>query len=364
MFDVTVIGAGVVGLAIARRFAVSGKSVLVLERHGHPGEETSSRNSEVIHAGLYYRPDSLKARLCVAGYRQLLEYCAARSVPYRIPGKLILASDEAGEARLAGIQTSARANGVDLVGPLTLDQVHKMEPSVHCRSALFSPLTGILDSHAYMMALQADIERHGGQIVCNHRVESIERQHDNWLLRICDSEGQVSDIAVPLVVNAAGLGAADLARGIQPSLAASLPEPVFAKGSYFTYSGRLPVSHLLYPTPADGGLGIHLTMDLDGQLRFGPDIEYLPDNRPNYRVTDASRPAFVRAIQTYLPELDPLKLSPGYAGIRPKVRVDGRIADDFIIQTDPNLGLANLFGIESPGLTASLAIADEVYEAL
>lgn len=363
MFDVVVVGAGAVGLAVARRFAVAGESVLVLEQHALVGEEASSRNSEVIHAGIYYRPGSLKASLCVRGHRRLLEYCATHKVPHRIPGKLILATDSEAERKLARIQSISRDNGVELVGPLTAAQVRQMEPSVRCRSALYSPLTGIIDSHALMMALQADIERHAGQIVCNHRVEAIERQQDTWRLRVCDSQGVVTELTVPRVINAAGLSAPDLASRIQSGLDLSVPESVLAKGSYFSYSGVLPVSHLLYPTPAEGGLGIHLTMDLQGQLRFGPDVEYLSDTRPDYQVSDARRPAFVQAIQTYLPDLDPLKLTPGYAGIRPKVRVDGEIADDFIIRRHPQQGLVNLFGIESPGLTASLAIADYVFEA-
>lgn len=363
MFDVVVVGAGVVGLAVARRFAASGRSVLVLEQHGLPGQETSSRNSEVIHAGLYYRPGSLKARLCVAGYRQLLDYCQRRRVPYDILGKLILASDEAGERKLLAIGANARANGVELGDLLPQRRVRDMEPAVECRSALYSPLTGIIDSHALMMSYQADIEAEGGQLVCHHRVVGAERSGNHWLLQVRDSDGVRSEVGTSLLVNAAGLGAIDLARRLQPGEASWLPQPAFAKGSYFTYSGRLPVRHLLYPTPEDGGLGVHLTLDFQGRLRFGPDVEYLCSESLDYRVHEDRRSAFAKAVQTYLPNIDPDKLSPAYAGIRPRVRVDGKVSDDFIIQRGEPAGVVHLFGIESPGLTASLAIADAVFEA-
>lgn len=367
MFDAVVIGAGVVGLAMGRRLALSGRSVLVLERHAHIGEETSSRNSEVIHAGLYYRPGSLKARLCVAGRRQLIEYCERRQVPYRLVGKWILASDAETEAKLLDIQSTARANGVELADPVSVEAVRRHEPLVRCSAGLYSPGTGIIDSHALMTALQADLEQAGGMVVCHHRVERIERTGTQWSLRVRDADGEVSTLEAPILINSAGLRSVAVARSIAPELPGPLPEACLARGNYFTYAGRLPVRHLLYPTPEPGGLGIHLTMDLGGQLRFGPDVQFLDGEAPDYRVDTDRHAAFVEAIHRYLPDLDGEKLFPGYAGVRPKVKVDGTMADDFIIETYSGAdwtGLVNLFGIESPGLTSCLALADEVYDRL
>jgi L-2-hydroxyglutarate oxidase LhgO len=361
--DVIVIGAGVVGLAIARRFSLEGLSVMVLEQHPTPGQETSSRNSEVLHAGIYYRPGSLKANFCVQGYQQLVAYCQQRHIAHQLPGKLILATDEAGEATLERLQANAAANGVTLT-MLDKSQVASKEPAVACRSALWSPRTGIIDSHALMTAFQGDIEVHGGDVVCHHRVEQLERIGDNWQVSVVDSDGERSVIEAGWVINASGLGALDVARSVLPSLP-GVPEAAYAKGIYFGYSGRLPVSHLLYPTPEAGGLGIHLTLDLNGQPRFGPDVTFLDSDIPDYEVDASQAERFARAVQTYLPDLDAGKLVPAYAGVRPKVKVGGSIAGDFLIQdyaTPEHRGLINLFGIESPGLTASMAIADAVFE--
>lgn len=361
--DVIVIGAGVVGLAIARRFALASQTVLVLEQHPTPGQETSSRNSEVLHAGIYYRPGSLKARLCVQGYEQLVAYCQDRHLPYQRPGKLILATDEAGETQLDQLHVKAAANSVSLKR-LTHSQVASMEPAVSCRSALWSPKTGIIDSHALMTAFQADIEANGGDVVCHHRVEHLERSGDHWQVSVIDSDGERSVIDAGRVINAAGLGALKVAQRVTPAIP-DLPEAAYAKGCYFGYSGRLPVSHLLYPTPEAGGLGIHLTLDLNGQPRFGPDVTFLDTDVPDYEVDPTQASRFARAVQTYLPGLDASKLVPAYAGVRPKVKVDGAICDDFQLQGysgAEHQGLINLFGIESPGLTASMAIADAVFE--
>ncbi|GGX60922.1 dehydrogenase [Saccharospirillum salsuginis] len=346
---------------------LSGRSVLVLEQHAHVGEETSSRNSEVIHAGLYYRPGSLKARLCVTGRRQLIEYCDSRQVPYRLVGKWILASDAQSEAKLLGIQATARANGVALADPVSADAVRRREPGVRCSAGLYSPGTGIIDSHALMTALQSDLEQAGGMVVCHHRVERIERMGSQWSVRVRDADGEVSTLETPILINSAGLHSVAVARTIESGPVRPLPEVCLARGNYFTYAGRLPVRHLLYPTPEPGGLGIHLTMDLGGQLRFGPDVQFLEGEEPDYRVDVDRHATFVEAIHRYLPDLDGDKLFPGYAGVRPKVKVNGRIADDFLIETYPGAdwtGLVNLFGIESPGLTSCLAIADEVYDRL
>lgn len=358
--DVIVIGAGVVGLAIARRFALAGQSVMVLEQHPTPGQETSSRNSEVLHAGIYYRPGSLKAQLCVQGREQLVAYCERRQIPHRLLGKLILATDEAGEATLARLQATAATNGVSL-DDLSQQQVASLEPAVACRRALWSPNTGIIDSHSLMLAFQADIEAGEGDVVCHHRVERLERRGDHWNVSVVDSDGECSDIEADRVINVAGLGALAIARSVVPALP-ELPTAAYAKGCYFGYSGQLPVSHLLYPTPEPGGLGIHLTLDLNGQPRFGPDVTFLDSEEPDYEVDPARADVFARAVQTYLPGIDRNKLVPSYAGVRPKVRVAGTLADDFVLNTSPDHpGLINLFGIESPGLTASMALADEVF---
>lgn len=367
MFDAVVIGAGVVGLAIARELAVNGRSVVVLERHGHFGEETSSRNSEVIHAGLYYPPGSLKARLCVAGRQRLLDYCERRQVPYRLVGKWILAGDKAGEAKLSAIQKTAWANGVELPEMVGPDEVRCSEPLVACRAGLFSPGTGIIDSHALMNALLADLQQVGGILVGHHFVERIERSGGQWSLSVRDSDGKRSSIDAPIVVNAAGIGANRLARSIVPELPRPIPALCLVKGSYFVYSGRLPIKHLLYPTPEPGGLGIHLTMDLAGNLRFGPDVQSLVGDLPDYRVDERRHPVFVEAIQRYLPGLEGDRLSPGYAGVRPKLNLAGEPVDDFMVETYSGsdwTGLVNLFGIESPGLTACLALAEEVRHRL
>ncbi len=363
MFDAVVIGAGVVGLAIARELAVNGRSVVVLERNAHFGEETSSRNSEVIHAGLYYPPGSLKARLCVTGRQRLLDYCEQRQVPYRLVGKWILATDQAGEAKLSAIQKTAWANGVELPEIAGPDEVRRSEPWVACKAGLFSPGTGIIDSHALMNALLADLQQAGGVLVCHHSVERIERSGGQWSLSVRDSGGKRSSIDVPIVVNAAGMGANRLARLVVPELPRPIPALYLVKGNYFVYSGRLPIKHLLYPTPEPGGLGIHLTMDLAGNVRFGPDVQALQGDLPDYRVDGGRHPIFVEAIQRYLPGLEGDRLSPGYTGVRPKLNLEGEVVDDFMVETYSGSdwsGLVNLFGIESPGLTACLALAEEV----
>jgi len=362
MFDTVVIGAGVIGLAVARRLALENRAVLVVEKNSRPGEETSSHNSEVLHAGLYYPPGSLKARLCVAGHRQLIDYCRQRHVGHRLTGKLVVAVDGTGEEKLAAIRDNAARSGVSLPPLLTRRQARELEPAVDCQAALLSPGSGIIDSHSLMMALQADLENAGGMVVCRHSVESLAPVNGRWRLSIRNPDGQVSEMDTGLVINAAGLNAVEIASRVRAEL--PLPSPSPCRGNYFSYPGRLGIRHLIYPTPEPGGLGIHLTLDLDGQIRFGPDVEYLPAaTAPDYRVNTARKADFVRAIRRYLPDIDADRLVPAYAGIRPKVSIGGKIATDFIVQNgaDQGLdGLINLFGIESPGLTACLAIADHV----
>ncbi len=364
MFDTVVVGAGVIGLAVARRLAMENRTVLVVEKHSRPGEETSSRNSEVLHAGIYYPPGSLKARLCVAGRRQLIDYCRQRHIDHRLTGKLVVAADETGEEKLAAIRENAMDNGVSLPPLLTRRQARELEPAVDCQAALFSSGSGIIDSHSLMTTLQADLEAAGGMVICRHSVEWLAPVNGRWRLAIRDPEGQVSEMDTGLVINAAGLNAVEVASRIRAEL--PLPSPSPCRGNYFSYPARLGIRHLIYPTPEPGGLGIHLTLDLDGQIRFGPDVEYLPAaTAPDYRVNTARKADFVRAIRRYLPDIDANGLVPAYAGIRPKVSIGGEIAADFIIQNGADHGLGgliNLFGIESPGLTACLAIADHVTE--
>jgi L-2-hydroxyglutarate oxidase LhgO len=359
--DCIVIGAGVVGLAVARALALAGREVIVLEAAEGIGTETSSRNSEVIHAGIYYPANSLMARFCVAGRRKLYPYCEEKGVPYRNCGKLIVATSEQEDALLAGIKQRAETNGVEGMRVLSRDDAVAMEPALRCTSALLSPMTGIIDSHAFMLALQGDAENAGaisvffspvlGGRVVDRRVEIDVGGADPMTLRC------------RLLVNSAGLHAPALARAIVGMPVDRVPGAYFAKGNYFNLTGRSPFSRLIYPVPVPGGLGVHLTIDLGGQVRFGPDVEWI--DTIEYSV-DANRSAgFYDAVRRYWPGLKDGALHAGYAGIRPKIVPKGAPAQDFVVQgaqTHGIPGLVNLFGIESPGLTASLAIADHVLE--
>lgn len=358
-FDVIVIGAGIIGLAIARAIALAGRSVLIVERAAHFGSETSARNSEVIHAGIYYPPGSAKARLCVAGKAMLYDFCAARGVPHRRCGKLIVAVDETQVAQLEEIRTAAAACGVTDLRPLDTAEAVRLEPDLACAAALLSPSTGIVDSHAYMQALLGEAEAHGALLVCNTAVTAIRRDGDAWSIMIAGESAPVA--AARTVVNSAGLEASELAARIEGFPAEHRPVTRFAKGCYFSYGGRTRFSHLIYPLPEPGGLGTHLTLDMAGRARFGPDVEWIEDI--DYAVDPGRRERFAEAIRRYWPDVDAERLQPDYAGIRPKLSQLGAPAADFYI-SGPNdhgvAGIVNLFGIESPGLTASLAIADEV----
>lgn len=351
-----VIGAGVVGLASARALALSGDEVMVLERHGLIGSETSARNSEVIHAGIYYPKDSLKARLCVAGRDLLYAYAAERGVAHRRIGKLIVAANAAQDERLTAIAAAAAANGVPDLRRLTRAEALALEPELDCCSALLSPSTGIIDSHALMLALQGDLEAAGGQVVLNTAVAAIEAVPGGYAVEIAGEEGY--RLTCQRLLLSAGLGTRELLPGL-----ACYPELRFglAKGNYFRLSGRAPFSHLIYPVPEPGGLGIHLTLDLGGQARFGPDVEWVETE--DYRVNPARRDAFEASIRQYWPGLPPGALEPDYAGIRPKLGGPGDPAEDFRIDgpaVHGAAGLVVLAGIESPGLTSALAIAGEV----
>lgn len=361
-FDCAVIGAGVVGLAVARALALKGREVIVLESEGAIGTGTSSRNSEVIHAGIYYPEGSLKARLCVEGKQLLYAYAAQRGLPHRRCGKLIVATSEAQVGQLDAIAAKARANGVDDLAPLTRAQAQAMEPQLECLAALHSPSTGIVDSHALMLSLQGDLENAGGVVALKSAVIGAECGSSGIVLESADGTALRCDS----VVNAAGLAAPLLARRFEGLPAGSLPGAWYAKGSYFTLAGRAPFSRLIYPVPEAAGLGVHLTLDLGGQAKFGPDVQWVAS--PDDLVVDPARgDGFYAEVRKYWPALPDDALVPGYAGIRPKISGPGEAAADFMIE-GPEAhgvpGLVNLFGIESPGLTSSLAIARRVVDLL
>jgi L-2-hydroxyglutarate oxidase LhgO len=359
--DCVVIGAGVVGIAVARALALAGREVLVLEAAEGIGTGTSSRNSEVIHAGIYYAANSLMARLCVRGKWQLYAFCRDRGVPFRNCGKLIAATSDAESAQLDAIRARAAANGVDDLRKLTAAEAQALEPNLACTAALLSPSTGIVDSHAFMLALQGEAEAAGALFVFHSPVECGRATDDGVELQIGGADPMA--LRAELVVNAAGLQAPALARRIEGMPAELVPQAYYAKGSYFTLSGRSPFSRLIYPVPVAGGLGVHLTLDLGGQARFGPDVEWVP--APDYAVDPARADVFYAAVRRYWPGLPDGALQPGYAGVRPKIVPPSVAKQDFVVQgriAHGIAGLVNLFGIESPGLTAALALADYVRE--
>lgn len=354
--DCVVIGAGVIGIAIARELALAGRDVIVLEAEAAIGTHTSSRNSEVIHAGLYYPPGSLKATLCVAGREKLYEYCDQRYVPFRRTGKIIVASQASDESKLEDIGTTASRNGVDDLQWLSAADIARREPAVRGHAGLWSQSTGIVDSHALMLALRADLEAADGVIACRSGVSAVCVERDGFAIEAGDYT-----LHCHRLINAAGLWAPLVAGTIDGLAAAHVPEAHYAKAHYFTYVGRAPFATLVYPLPEDGGLGVHATLDLGGSARFGPDVQWV--DGIDYHFDESRKPAFVDAIRRYFPELDPARLQPGYTGIRPKLAGPGAPAEDFVIQTVETHGvpgLVNLYGIESPGLTAVLAIAEAV----
>jgi L-2-hydroxyglutarate oxidase LhgO len=358
--DCIVIGGGVIGLAVARGLAMAGVETLVLEREAVHGSHTSSRNSEVVHAGLYYAPGSLKALLCVRGREQLYRYCEERSIAHRRCGKLIVATSDDERPRLQLYLETARRNGVNDLRWLTPAEVAALEPAVCCSAALWSPSTGIVSSHELMQALLGDLEARGGALAC--RADVIGARLGPGAHRVVvQQEGTQNELTTRLLVNAAGLDAQSVAHTFAGLDAGTIPARHLAKGHYFTLQGRAPFRHLVYPVAGNGGLGIHVTLDLAGGARFGPDVEWV--TTVDYAVDEARSATFVAAIRRYYPDLDAGRLQPGYAGIRPKLAGPGEPAADFCIQGPEQHGiggLVNLYGIESPGLTAALAIADEV----
>jgi L-2-hydroxyglutarate oxidase LhgO len=357
--DAVVVGAGVIGLAVARRLALNGREVLVLERNDAIGSETSARNSEVIHAGIYNLPRRLKSSLCVAGRAMLYRYCAEHGVPHARTGKLIVAVEPTEIAALARLKEQGELNGVDDLVWLTGDSAMALEPQLVCVAAVLSPSTGIVDGHQLMLALQGNLEAAGGAVVLNAPVEAGEVRNDGILLGVGGAEPM--RLQARTVINAAGLGAMDLARalkGLPPQHAA----PVWwAKGNYFRLTGKAPFSRLVYPMPVPGGAGTHMTLDLAGRARFGPDVEWI--DRLDYAVDPRRGDSFYEAIRRYWPDLPDGALAPDYAGVRPKLGPAGSPNLDFRIEGPAEHGvpgLVNLFGIESPGLTSCLAIADHV----
>jgi L-2-hydroxyglutarate oxidase LhgO len=357
--DCVVAGAGVIGLCIARRLALAGREVLVLEAQGAIGTGTSSRNSEVIHAGIYYPEGTLKARLCVDGRRQLYDYCAAHGVPARRIGKLIVATHEDQLPQLHALRRLGAANGADDLELIDAAACARMEPELFAVAALVSPSTGIIDSHALMLAYQGDAEAAGAIVVLGAPILKGDVTPSGFLLSVGGSDP--IELTCRSFINAAGLSAPGLARHLTGVPATSIPPAFLCKGSYYTLTGRSPFQRLIYPMPEGTGMGVHLTLDLGGQARFGPDVEWV--EHENYDVDIARAAGFYAAIRRYWPGLPDGALQPGYAGIRPKIAGPGEPPADFMVagpETHGVSGLINLFGIESPGLTASLAIADHI----
>jgi L-2-hydroxyglutarate oxidase LhgO len=367
--DTLVVGAGVVGLAVARALALAGREVVVVEALELVGSVTSARNSEVIHAGLYYAPGSLKARLCVSGREALYAYCEAHQVPHRRCGKLVVADGAVEEAKLEALRAQAEANGVHDTVLLTGAQARALEPELVCSAALDSPSTGIVDSHAFMLALRGDAEGNGAMAALASPFEGARVLGDGFEVRIGGAAPMT--LHCRALVNSAGLQAVPMARRIDGLDAHHVPTARRCKGHYFALTGRAPFSRLVYPMPDHAGLGIHYTLDLGGQGRFGPDTEWLSgddDEAPiDYTVDASRRDAFAAAIARYWPTVRADVLQPAYSGVRPKIVGPGEPAADFRIdgpEAHGVAGLVNLFGIESPGLTASLAIADTVVDRL
>ena len=356
--DVIVVGAGVVGLAVGRALAAAGKDTLIVERRRRFGEETSSRNSGVVHSGIYYSTGSLKARMCVGGREQLYKYCVDRGISHRRCGKLIVAQSEQ-IAALGALHAKALENGVADLRWLSGSEALELEPAVRCQAALYSPSTGIIDVHQLMTALLGDFEARGGTLVLNSSVQCVRPVAAGLEVTISSGDDEGTVLARQFV-NSAGLSAIDLTRRIEGYPTRHIPAAYLAKGSYFSCPGR-PFRHLVYPMPNEAGLGIHATLDLDGSVRFGPDVEWV--DRIDYSVDARRALGFYASIREYWPALEDGVLQPAYAGIRPKIVGPGKQAADFLIAAAEHHGipgLVNLLGIESPGLTAALAIGDHV----
>ena len=352
--DVVVIGAGIIGLAVARALAMKGREVLILEKQEAIGTETSSRNSEVIHAGIYYPKGSLKAHFCVKGKHMLYRYCAERRISHSQIGKVIVATSKAQLPTLRQYQTQANENGAGELQWLSRRDVQELEPQVECSAGVYSPTTGIIDSHEYMTSLLGDVEANGGMVAFNSEVSSVKKGD------VLSVESSGLTLNPRTLVNAAGLWAPSISRQLGGRYQA-----YFAKGHYYTLSGKSPFKHLVYPVAESGGLGVHVTLDTGGQARFGPDVVWV--DGVDYSFTETNRKEFIESVRRYYPSLDESKLIPGYTGIRPKLVPMGSTPGDFVINGPRETGIKNyveLLGIESPGLTASLAIAGHVVELI
>ncbi len=366
--ETVVIGAGVVGLAVAAQLAQDGQEVLVVERHRTFGTETSSRNSEVIHAGIYYPQGSLRAKLCVSGRERLYAFAAQYNVPVNRCGKLLVATSEAEIPQLAAIEARAAQNGVTDLRRLGRDEVRALEPDVQCAAATLSPSTGIIDGHAFMAALETVLLECGGEVAFNSDVVGIDRLPGGEFQLSVSSGGDVSNFSCRRLINAAGLGASDIGRmvkGANPGYV--VPSLYPAKGHYFSLSAKAPFKHLIYPMPSPDALGVHLTLDMSGAARFGPDILWQTDLDYGFIDADARREAFAKEIKRYWPALPEAALAPAYTGIRPKIYPQGTPAADFAVHGEELHGVPGfvaLYGIESPGLTSALAIATHVADIL
>jgi L-2-hydroxyglutarate oxidase LhgO len=361
--QILVIGAGVVGLAVARQAALAGHDVIVAEATSGIGNGVSSRNSEVIHGGMYYPTGSLRAHHCTRGRRMLYQFCASHGVPHRKCGKLIVATNAAEASKIVAIQKQGETNGVEGLELIGGNAARDLEPALACIAAVHSPETGIIDSHAFMLALEGELENRGGMIAFETKIERLTPAAHGWTVHFSGKEAGTLD--VDAVVNSAGLGAQALAGATEGYPRERVPRLVLAKGNYFGYAGKPAFSRLIYPAPVDGGLGIHVTLDLAGRMRFGPDVEWI--DHEVYDVDAHRADLFYARIRTYWPALADGKLVPDYCGIRPKLSGPGEPAVDFMIDGPREHGLAglvHLFGIESPGLTSSLSIAEDVVAEL
>jgi L-2-hydroxyglutarate oxidase LhgO len=359
--DCIVIGAGVIGLACGRALAAAGLQTIVLEAEPRIGSGVSSRSSEVIHAGIYYAPDSLKARFCVQGRELLYRYLSERSLPHRRLGKLIVATEQAQLASLAELQRRGKANGVEHLEMLDASQAAILEPILSCAGALHSPDTGIVDSHALMLSLCGDLESCGGSIALRSPVQRVSRHDGAWQLKLGIDEGY--RILCDILVNAAGLSAQRVAATVEEYPPHRIPALRLSRGNYFSLTRAAPFGRLIYPLPGDGGIGIHLTLDLGGAARFGPDVEWI--DRIDYNVDPDRAGHFYRSIRAFWPQLPDGALQPAYAGIRPKLSGPGEPARDFVIDGPGQHGLPGLiqlFGFESPGLTSALAVGQQVMQ--
>lgn len=365
--QILVVGAGVVGLGVARAAALAGHEVIIAEAADAIGTGTSSRNSEVIHAGLYYPPGSIRAALCPRGRRQLYTYCETHGINHRKTGKLVVATRDAEIPKVEAILAQSLANGVEGVRMMTRAEAQALEPALTCVAAMMSPETGIIDSHGLMLAIEGEVEDHGGAIAFNTPVERLVPTATGWEVHFGGAEP--GTLSVDAVVNCAGHGAQRLARAIDGYPVARVPPLILCKGNYFSYPGRPAFSRLIYPAPpADAGLGVHVTLDLAGRMRFGPDVEWLEgDVCTDYSVDPRRAESFYAAIRTYWPALPDQSLVPDYSGVRPRITGPGQPHADFVIDRPADHGLprlVNLFGIESPGLTVCLTLGEHILAAL